>query len=75
MTDASIIHILSLMFCAIGIGIILNPTFYKKILEDFTENESMGYLGAMIAFTIGFFLITLRSGAEGNVAMMITVFG
>ncbi len=58
-----------------GLGMLLNPVFYKKILEDFTENESIGYLGALATFIIGFFLITLRSGVEGNVATMITVFG
>jgi len=75
MTDALIVQILSMMFCSISLGVFINPTSYKKILEDLSENESVAYLGGMIAFVIGFLLIALRSTITQDASMIITIFG
>jgi len=77
MTDALIIQILSMMFIAISLGIFVNPAFYKKILEDVTENESTAYLGAMISFVIGFLLTSLRSTPDPTTERLsvITIIG
>lgn len=75
MTDALIIQILSMMFCAMGLGIFVNPHFYKKIMEDFVENESISFLASLISFTIGFLLISLRRAPYPEHISIITIMG
>jgi len=75
MTDALIIQIISLMFCAMGLGIFVNPAFYKKIISDLVENESTAYLSAMITLVIGFFIISLRSSFTFSNLSIISIIG
>jgi uncharacterized protein YjeT (DUF2065 family) len=75
MTDALIIQILSMMFCAMGLGIFVNPRFYKKIMEDFVENESISFLTSLASFTIGFLLISLRRAPYPEHVSIITIMG
>lgn len=75
MTDTQIFQILGITYLAIGIGILINPDFYKKLLKDFTENPSVIYLGGIVALVVGFLLVTFHNNWVKDWPVIITIFG
>jgi len=75
MSDAQIFQVLSLAYLAIGIGILINPDFYKKLYEDFIENASVLYLGGITALVIGYLLVTFHNTWTKDFSVIITIIG
>ncbi|MFA5292070.1 MAG: hypothetical protein WC496_03455 [Phycisphaerae bacterium] len=75
MTDAQIFQILGIAYLIIGIGILSNPDFYRKMIRDFTENPPAIYLGGLIALVIGCFLVVLHNNWTKDWSVIITIFG
>ena len=75
MSDAQIFQVFSLVYLAIGIGILINPDFYKKLYEDFIENTSALYLGGIMALVIGYLLVTFHNTWTKDFSVIITVIG
>ena len=75
MSDAQIFQILSLVYIAVGIGILVNPGFYKKLFEDFTENPSVLYLGGITALVVGYLILAFHNTWTMHVSVIITIVG
>jgi len=75
MTDVQIFQILGITYLAVGIGILINPDFYKKMIRDFTENPPVIYLGGLVALVIGCFLVVLHNNWTKDWSVIITIFG
>ena len=75
MSDAQIFQIFSLFYIIVGIGIIINPGFYKKLFEDFIENAAVLYLGGAMALTIGYLILAFHNTWTKDLSVIITVFG
>lgn len=75
MTDAVIFQLLGLIYLAVGIGILVNQEFYRKLLDDFTQNLSASYLGGVAALVIGYLLVFYHNVWEMNWSVIITIAG
>ncbi len=75
MSDAQIFQVFSLVYIAIGIGILINPDFYKKLYEDLIESASAVYLGGIIALAIGYLVVTFHNTWTKDFSVIITVLG
>jgi uncharacterized protein YjeT (DUF2065 family) len=75
MTDAQIFQLLGIIYLAVGIGILINPDFYKKLLKEFTENPSAIYLGGLVALAIGFLLVSFHNTWTTDWSVIITILG
>ena len=75
MSDIQIFQVFSIAYTAIGIGIFINPGFYKKLFEDFCENSSTLYIGGAMALVIGYLLITFHNTWTKDFSVIITVIG
>ncbi|MHC4742252.1 MAG: hypothetical protein ACYS8Z_10085 [Planctomycetota bacterium] len=75
MSDAQIFQILSLLYVAVGIGILINPDFYRKVFEDFTESPSVLYLGGAIALAIGYLIVAFHNTWAMDVSVIVTIIG
>ena len=60
MSDAQIFQVFSLVYLAIGIGMLINPDFYKKLFADFCESAAMMYIGGVFTLVIGYLILALR---------------
>jgi len=60
MSDAQIFQIFSLVYLAIGIGMLINRDFYKKLFDEFCETAAMMYFGGVAALAIGYLILALR---------------
>jgi uncharacterized protein YjeT (DUF2065 family) len=75
MTDAQIFQILGIVYLTIGIGIIINLDFYKKLLTNFTENPPAIYLGGLVALVIGCLIVIFHNLWTKDWSVIITIFG
>jgi uncharacterized protein YjeT (DUF2065 family) len=75
MSDAQIFQVLSLVYIAVGIGILINPGFYKKMLEDFIENASVLYLGGITALVVGYLILAFHNTWTKDLSVIITIVG
>ena len=75
MSDAQIFQIFSIVYITIGIGIFINPGFYKKLFEDFIENAAVMYLGGIMALTIGYLIVAFHNTWTKDLSVIITIVG
>ena len=75
MSDAQIFQVFSLAYLAIGVGILVNPGFYKKLYEDFVENASIMYLGGASALVIGYLIVAFHNTWTNDLSVIITIIG
>lgn len=75
MTDAQIFQLFGITYLAVGIGMLINPDFYKKMIRDFTENPPAIYLGGLVALAIGFLLVTFHNNWVKDWSVIITIVG
>ena len=60
MSDAQIFQLFSLVYLAVGVGMLISPGFYKKLFTDFCENAAVMYLGGVAALVIGYVILAHR---------------
>ncbi len=75
MSDAQIFQIFSIVYITVGIGIFINPGFYKKLFEDFIENAAVMYLGGIMALTIGYLIVAFHNTWTKDLSVIITIVG
>jgi drug/metabolite transporter (DMT)-like permease len=75
MSDAQIFQVFSIAYLAIGLGIVINPQFYKSIYEDFIERTSVLYIGGVSALVIGYLIVTFHGQWTKDMSVIITVIG
>ncbi len=75
MTDAQIFQILGIVYLAVGIGILINPEFYKKLLATFSESPPAIYLGGLAALAVGYLIITFHNIWPSDWPVIISIFG
>jgi uncharacterized protein YjeT (DUF2065 family) len=75
MSDAQIFQVLSLYYIAVGIGILVNTQFYKKVFEEFIERTSILYLGGVMALGVGYLLVAFHNTWTKDLSVIITIVG
>ena len=75
MTDAQIFQVLGIVYLAVGIGMLINPDFYKKLMSEFSENPPSMYLSGLTAMVIGYLLVTYHNIWPNDWPVIITIFG
>ena len=74
MIERLIFQFIGLIYIAVGLGILLNPQYYKKMFMDFKTSLAVMYLGGIFAFAVGFFLITYHNQVQ-EVSVIIPIIG
>jgi len=75
MADAHIFQIIGITYLAVGLGILINPGFYKKLIAAFTENPPAIYLSGLVALLIGYLLVTFHNIWVKDWPIIITIIG
>ena len=75
MSDAQIFQIFSIVYISVGIGIFINPGFYKKMFEDFIENAAVLYLGGVMALAVGYLILAFHNTWTKDLSVIITIVG
>lgn len=68
-------QILAIMYLAIGLGMLFSPTHYLKMYQEMLKDAVAAYLGAFMAFIIGFLLVKYHNIWEYSWIVIITILG
>jgi uncharacterized protein YjeT (DUF2065 family) len=74
MSDNQIFQVIGLIVFTMGLGMLINPEYFRKILRDFSYSPSVTFLTGIFAIMIGYLIITFHDIWYGTSAI-ITVFG
>jgi uncharacterized protein YjeT (DUF2065 family) len=74
MTNIQILQIISIIYLFLGLGILLNPKYHRKVFKDLMDNESNTYIYGLLGLTIGYLLIMFTGNTNGWF-ILIPVFG
>ncbi len=76
MTDAQIFQILGIVYLAVGIGVLINPSFYRNLLAALSEHPPAVYLSGLISMAVGFLLVTFHNiWVANDWTVIITILG
>lgn len=59
----------------IGAGVLFNIKYYQGMMEGFTENSVLIYLGAIMALIFGLLIVLFHNVWVWNWPVIITIFG
>jgi len=75
MSDAQIFQVFSIVYIAVGVGILINADFYKRLFADFIEHASVMYLGGAMALAIGYLILAFHNTWTMDLSVIITIIG
>jgi hypothetical protein len=67
--------ILGPCFLIVGIGIMFNRKFYKKVMEDFCKNPALIFFGGLFTIFIGFIIVISHNVWIIGWPVIITIYG
>lgn len=50
-------QIAAIVYFAVGVGILLNEAFYRKIVDDFIKNPESTFIGSFFTIVLGWLII------------------
>lgn len=74
-TSIFIAKILAVVYCAIGIGVLLNTDYYKRAFDEMINNPGLMSLRGLIALTLGFLIISSHNVWEAHWTVLVTIIG
>ncbi len=75
MSDFEIFQVFSVVYLAVGVGLLVNPGFYRKMFSDFVENSAILYIGGVMALVVGMLIVMFHNTWTKDWSVIITVFG
>ncbi|MCF7954735.1 MAG: hypothetical protein K9M75_02925 [Phycisphaerae bacterium] len=75
MSDAQIFQIFSVVYLAVGIGMLFSPEFYKKMISDFLDNTAILYMGGIMALVVGLLILMFHNTWTKDFSVIITIIG
>ena len=75
MSTVVLAQIMGPVIMAAGIGFLLHPKFYVKIMKDFEEHEGLTYFTGIIVMILGLIVIVNHNIWESFAAGLVTFFG
>jgi hypothetical protein len=67
--------IFSAVYLAAGLGVLLNPRFYSKIMDDMLKNVAVTFIYGFFAIIFGVFMVTYHNFWVKDWTVAITIIG
>jgi hypothetical protein len=64
-----------LYLLAAGIGLLVDPRGYARMIEEFRANGALAYLAAIAAFVLGAFIVAVHNVWTGPTAILVSLIG
>jgi len=74
-TSIYIARLIGPLYTIVGIGMILNADYYRKVMDDFTKNTALVLYGGMFALIFGLLILSIHNTWAPNWTSLITLFG
>lgn len=74
-TSVFIAKIVAVYYVAVGLGVLLNASFYRKAFNDMLKNSAFIFLGGIMALVIGFLIVNFHNVWVKDWTVLITILG
>ena len=74
-TSILIAKALAVVYISVGLGIFLNPTYFRSIIDDFIGSPAATFVGSLMALLIGILMIAFHNIWLKDWTVIITIFG
>ena len=74
-TSTLIGRLFSAVYIAVGLGMVLRPAYYSRMLTDFTKSPVSAYLGGVMALIFGLLVVMYHNIWSGGWVVVLTVVG
>lgn len=68
-------QVAALVYLSIGIGMLVDKAYYKKLFDDIFKDTSAIYLGGFMALIAGFAIVTYHNVWEQSWVVLVTIIG
>ncbi|MEI7510559.1 MAG: hypothetical protein WCJ84_00180 [Candidatus Peregrinibacteria bacterium] len=75
MTAELFFQIYGVLFGVLGLGLVLHPQHYTKVMQEIAKNEGFILAGGIIALLWGTVVLHFQNAWEWNILLPITIFG
>ena len=70
-----IAQILGPLYVIVSLGLLLDPSTYQRVFEDFLENAALTYLGGLLALIFGLLVLAFHGAWRADWTVIITIIG
>ena len=74
-TSIYIARIAAIIYLSVGVGILINPSYFRKIVDDFVKSPGASYLASILALIVGFVMVTAHNVWVFDWTLLITLLG
>lgn len=76
MTDAQILQVFGIVYVAAGVGMLASPKSVGRLLEGFSDNPALLFLGGIISIPLGYVFVAFHNTWNAGVAStLVTLLG
>ncbi len=65
--------VFGLLYLVVGLGMLINRAYYRKVMTDFTTNYSLAFYGGAVALVAGLFMVLFHNLWVGGWEVLITI--
>lgn len=71
----NIFQLLGVSYTVIGLAILANPLYYKKMIDEYIRSAPVIFLNAFIVLALGYFFLMVNSSWSAGLPIIITIIG
>jgi uncharacterized protein YjeT (DUF2065 family) len=75
MTDGQIFQLFGLIYLLIGLGLLFEPQYYRKLIKEMVNHKLIMFLSSYLALGVGFLIITFHNVWKLEWGLIITLMG
>ncbi len=65
----------ALVYLSIGLGVFINPGYFRKLMDDLIKSPGMAYVAALMALILGCLMVAVHNVWVWNWPVLITILG
>ena len=74
-TSILIGRLLAVVYVTIGLGMLIRPNYYRKMMRDITQNAAFLYFGGIMALIVGLLIVMHHNVWTASWTLIITIIG
>lgn len=71
----NVFQLLGIAYTVIGLAILANPKYYKKMIEEYVRSTPVIFFNAFIVLALGYFFLMVNSEWSVGLPLIVTIIG
>ncbi len=71
----NVFQLLGIAYTVIGLAILANPKYYKKMIDEYIRSAPVMFFNAFIILALGYFFLMVNSSWSVGLPLIVTVLG